>query len=243
MSFSRMLILYLSEYIDTTILTVIFVGIALVYHLYIRDQKNKLRERERLPLELNFLKAQINPHFLFNALNSIYVLMKEDIRLSEEVLLKFSALLRYQLYDCSNNETTVQKEIEFLKNYISLENVRHGENTKVNLIVPEKTNYSKVAPFILIPFVENAFKHISHYKNKENRININISSEQGRLDFNISNTFEKGLEPAALHDHHGIGLQNVKSRLELLCSRKHTLKINREDDHFKVGLTLITNEH
>lgn len=241
-SFPHVLILYISDFVDTSIVAVIFIGIALVYHLYIRDKKNKLLERERLESELNFLKAQINPHFLFNALNSIYVLMKEDIHLSEEVLLKFSALLRYQLYDCSSNETTLENEIEFLRNYIAIENVRHGENTKVNLTVPGKNIYLKVSPFILIPFVENAFKHISHYTDRENRIDIKIAFGQGRLDFAISNTFEEGQKPSH-HTHKGIGLQNVKRRLELLYTQKHTLKIGTEKNHFKVGLTLVTDEH
>lgn len=237
-----LLISYISDVVDMTIVSFIFIGIALVYHFYVKDQKNKLLERERLESELNFLKAQINPHFLFNALNSIYVLMKEDIHLSEEVLLKFSALLRYQLYDCSSNETTIEKEIEFLKNYISLENVRHGENTKVCFNVPEKNLYMKVAPFVLIPFVENAFKHISHYADKENQININLVCDRGRLDFKISNTFEDGLE-RTLKNHNGIGLQNVRRRLELLYSQKHTLEISRANNQFTVGLTLITDEH
>ncbi len=239
---STLFVTYLSEFVDTSIMAIVFIGIYLVYHLYIRDQKNKMLERERLETELNFLKAQINPHFLFNALNSIYVLMKEDVNLSEEILLKFSDLLRYQLYDCSTNETTIEKEIEFLKNYIALENVRNGENTKVNFNIPEKNMYVKVAPYILIPFVENAFKHISHYKDRENRIDIDIACERGSLDFSISNTFENNVQ-SMRNNNKGIGLRNVKRRLELLYFQKHTLQISKEKDHFTVGLTLITDEN
>ena len=236
------LINYIGQFVEMSVIALIFIVISLVYYFYMRDQKNKLLERERLESELNFLKAQINPHFLFNAINSIYVLMKEDIRLSEEVLLKFSDLLRYQLYDCGSNETTIEKEIEFLRNYVALENVRHGESTKVDFRVPGEIIYLKVAPFILIPFVENAFKHISHYRDKENLIDIDIAFGRGCLDFTISNTFEESMNRTHLN-HKGIGLQNVKRRLELLYSQKHTLQISREDDRFMVRLTLITDEH
>src|SRR4051812_24546515 len=107
------------------ILSFAITGLAIYY--YDKERRNKLIERERLQSELEFLKAQINPHFLFNALNSVYVLMDEDKKMASETLLKFCSLLRYQLYECSSKVTILEKEREFILNYIQLEKVRSGE--------------------------------------------------------------------------------------------------------------------
>lgn len=231
----------LAQIFNIGVITIVFTFIILVHYYYLKDKRNKEIEKERIVSELDFLKAQINPHFLFNALNSIYVLMKEDIKLSEQTLLKFSSLLRYQLYDCSNNETTLEKEMEFIKNYIALEKVRNGENLTVNLRAPETIPYFPMAPFILIPFVENAFKHISHFNGRPNKIDISFSIEQSKLYFAITNTYDDYLNQNK--DYHGIGLQNVKRRLELLYPGSFSLEINKEETVYSVQLKLEQREN
>ena len=206
------MIMTISQLVDMVIVVLFFLSADIIYYHFRNEQRNRQLEKEKLETELNFLKSQLNPHFLFNALNSIYVLMKEDIKLSEQTLLKFSSLLRYQLYDCNNNETTLENEIEFLKNYIALEKVRNGENQLVNFIVPEKILYFKMAPFILIPFVENAFKHISHFNNKLNSIEIKMSDASNSFQFEVQNTYDESLLSES-NVYKGIGLQNVKRRL------------------------------
>jgi two-component system LytT family sensor kinase len=235
---SRLSYVYVfSHFVDTIIKTVLFMAVIVIQNRIDTANQNKLIERDRLETELNFLKAQINPHFLFNALNSIYVLMKEDIKLSEQTLLKFSSLLRYQLYDCNSNETTLEKEIQFLKDYIDLEKVRNGETLIVDFTIPEKTTYFKIAPFILIPFVENAFKHISHFTDKPNNVEIKMNITENKFLFEVENSFEEGLL-SENNKHKGIGLQNVKRRLELLYPSKHLLQINQNEEKYSVKLSI-----
>jgi sensor histidine kinase YesM len=241
-SLSTSLINLIAKIFDIGIITIIFIFILLVYFYYLKDQRNKQIEKERIMSELDFLKAQINPHFLFNALNSIYVLMKEDLKLSEQTLLKFSSLLRYQLYDCSNNQTTLKKEIEFLKDYIDLEKVRNSENRIVKFETPTKEVYIQIAPFILIPFVENAFKHISHFTTQTNTIEIKIIQLPQEMILKVENTFEENLSFDS-KEPKGIGLHNVKRRLELLYPEKHLLEIRQEENIYSVTLSIQINEN
>lgn len=225
--------------IDLAPIVIMFVVIVLIHYFYTKDKTNKLIEKERLESELNFLKAQINPHFLFNALNSIYVLMKEDVKLAETTLLRFSSLLRYQLYECNLNTTSLESEVEFLKNFIALEKVRTGENLDIRFHVPEHIPYLQMTPFILIPFVENAFKHVSHFKSEPNSILILIEINGQQLTLNVQNTFDHQLN----QNGNGIGLQNVKRRLELLYPNAHTLNISQDEKFYIVDLTLEIHEN
>jgi sensor histidine kinase YesM len=200
------------------------------------DRKNKIIEKERLQTELEFLRAQINPHFLFNALNSIYVLMDENRKLASDTLVKFSSLLRYQLYECSSDGTTIEKEIDFINNYISLEKIRNGENLEVVSEFSDSLGYARIAPFILIPFIENAFKHMSHFTDQLNRIEIIGWFADSIFHFKVLNTCD---EKAQSHlAHKGIGLKNVKRRLELLYPRKHSLQIAQDRGYYSVFLSL-----
>ncbi len=168
--------------------------------------------------------------------------MKEDVRLAEETLLKFSSLFRYQLYDCSNEETTLENEIGFIRNYIELEQIRSGENRVVDFVVPGKTGYYKIAPFMLIPFIENAFKHVSHFSTEPNRIFIEIKQDRNMLSLTVKNTFDNALRNG--NDvHKGIGLYNVKRRLELLYHNQYTLDIKNDEQFFFVQLNMqLTND-
>src|SRR6218665_322209 len=219
---AELLINLIGHFIDAAIVTFAFIIIILVQFYYKRDKQNQQLEKSRLEAELSYLKAQINPHFLFNALNSIYVLMHEDIQKSEETLLKFSALLRYQLYDCSHKTTTLEHELEFLRNYISLEQLRSGKNRQLQLSLPDDAGQLQIAPFIISPFVENAFKHISNFKDRLNEIRILLKTDKNSLQLEVENTFEEP-ETETESTRHGIGLQNVKRRLELEYPDKHQL--------------------
>jgi tetratricopeptide (TPR) repeat protein len=201
------------------------------------DRKNKNVEKEKLQTELQFLKAQINPHFLFNALNSIYVLMDDDKQMASDTLLKFSSLLRYQLYDCNSNVTTIEKEMEFINNYILLEKVRNSDYLEVVTEFSNQPGYLQIAPFVLIPFVENAFKHVSHFTDQPNRINIRAYFEDITLFFHVTNTCDEKIGSAE-RVHKGIGLINVKRRLELLYPEKHNLEVRENGQNFSIFLTL-----
>jgi len=183
-------------------------------------------EKEKLAAELSFLKSQINPHFFFNTLNSIYALVETD------------SLMRYILYDSNVEKVALTKEIQFLKDFIDLHKLRftksRGEKVEFKYY-GNITNY-KIEPLLLAPFVENAFKHSFSYK-KESEVLVSIKAiENERLVFKVSNTI--GDHTSVIKNRAGIGLENIKRRLNLIYPDKHQLELDRTDDHFNVTLRL-----
>jgi two-component system, LytTR family, sensor kinase len=235
------LIMTVSQTVDMVIVVLIFLSADIIYSRYQNDLRNRKIEKEKLETELNFLKSQLNPHFLFNALNSIYVLIEEDKKVASQTLLKFSGLLRYQLYECKENFVEVSRELEFLNDYTGLEKLRNGDNLQVKFDIPENINHFAIAPFILIPFVENAFKHVSRNPHKENYVEIESEIIHDAFIFKVSNTVDhNSLEK---NKNGGIGLQNVKRRLELLYPEKHELTIFKQNGTFDVMLKLYTDKN
>jgi two-component system, LytTR family, sensor kinase len=220
---------------DTTTVVIVYTFIMLIAHYFQKERLNKELEKERLEAELDFLKAQMNPHFLFNAINSIYVLMDEDKKQSKDTLMRFSSMLRYQLYGCAHPTTSIAQEYEFLNNYIALEKIRNSENLHVTFDFSCPESQSNIAPLLLIPFVENAFKHVSHFVDKPNFVTISATENEGRFLFTVENSFEKGRVNA---EPGGIGLQNVKRRLQLLYADKHHLLIAEDEDRYAVTLNI-----
>jgi LytS/YehU family sensor histidine kinase len=203
----------------------------------LRSQKKMVElAKEKSEAELNFLKSQINPHFLFNSLNSVYFLIDKQNAEARKTLLQFSDLLRYQLYDCNADKIAIEKEVGFLKDYIHLQELRKDKQYEVSLKVGESVQGFHITPLLLIPFVENAFKHLSHYSDRKNFVEVSLERLNGSLNFSVSNSKEnnqRNTEPAG-----GIGLNNVKRRLELLYPGKHELQINDANNTFKVELKL-----
>lgn len=195
--------------------------------------------KERAEAELNFLKSQINPHFLFNSLNAVYFLIDKKNAAARNALHTFSDMLRYQLYECNGKKIPIEKEIGYLKDYVGLQQLRLPENTAVQFRCAPDVQEFAIEPLLLLPFVENSFKHLSHYSNgKPNEVQINISKEAEALHFSVRNTMED--VPVTL-EREGIGLGNVKKRLELLYPAKHQLTIHKEADWFLVDLQLVLN--
>ncbi len=195
--------------------------------------------KEKAETELNFLKSQINPHFLFNSLNSVYFLIHKDNAEARAALHKFSEMLRYQLYEMNGDRIPVEKEIAYLKDYVDLQQLRKDEKYSVQFNCSADVKGFSIAPLLLIPFVENAFKHLSHYTGKMNFVRLDLTSIQNELHFTIENSREAGR--AATENDGGIGLVNVKRRLELLYHGKHSLKIEETGDSFLVQLKLQTS--
>ena len=205
---------------------------------YTRLQK-RLAEvaKEKAEAELSFLKSQINPHFLFNSLNAVYFLIDKENEPARKALHKFSDMLRYQLYECNGERIPVEKEIGYLKDYVDLQQLRLNENTTVQLHCAQDVKDFAIEPLLLIPFIENSFKHISHYSNgKQNCIQIDIGRENGTFRFCVYNTTEE--KQAAVLQQGGIGLTNVKKRLELLYPGEYSLKIEEKKEWFGVELHL-----
>lgn len=204
---------------------------------YVRIQ-TRLTEvaKEKAESELNFLKSQINPHFLFNSLNSVYFLIDRKNTQAREALHKFSDMLRYQLYEVKGEEIPIEKEIGYLKDYIDLQKLRR-DNCLVKMDIDEKMNSFSIAPLLLVPFVENSFKHLSHFTgDKMNEICVGLSRQNGELNFTVRNTTEDKVNGDV--EEGGIGLGNVKRRLELLYPSKHHLDIMNGNGWYNVNLKI-----
>jgi two-component system LytT family sensor kinase len=213
---------------------------------YTRIQK-RLAEvaREKAEAELNFLKSQINPHFLFNSLNSVYFLIDKNNTEARQALHKFSDMLRYQLYEIKDEKIPIEKEMSYLQDYIDLQKLRVNENYSVEVNIDRNMKSFFIEPLLLIPFVENSFKHLSHYSNgKKNEIRIDLTREKDEMKFMIRNTVEAKNSNGAMHGipvDGGIGLGNVKRRLELLYPQKHQLQISEQEGWFDVQLKIKTD--
>jgi hypothetical protein len=203
-------------------------------------RKEQLLEKEKLETELKFLRSQFNPHFLFNTINSIFVLIHKNQNMASEALAKFSDLLRYQLYECNEQEIPLRQEITYLENYIELEKLRQ-DSKSLKLSIDLDQHHAQdltIAPFVLMPFVENAFKHISMHTNQPNWIRMKLSFDQGQLQFIIANSVSSHRISREVIRHAGIGLKNVQRRLNLIYPAEHDLIIKHDDDQFYVKLNL-----
>ena len=191
-------------------------------------------EIEKLNTELEYLKSQINPHFLFNSINTIYFQIDKDNTTARETLSAFSEMLRYQLYECNGKEIAVEKEVSYIKNYVELQRLRKDENYTISFSHDNIHGFT-IAPLLLIPFVENAFKHVSHFP-RGNEIKIKLNKLGNIFQVKVFNT--KDSRQIVKGEDHGIGLRNVQRRLELLYNGRHTLKINEQPESFEVALEL-----
>ncbi len=192
--------------------------------------------KEKAEAELNFLKQQINPHFLFNSLNSVYFLIDKKNEEARHALHRFSEMLRYQLYEFNGERIPVEKEMDYLKDYVSLQQLRKNENYQVTFNHSENINNFLIEPLLLIPFIENSFKHLSHFDKERNQVKIEVARENNWLYVKVANT----VSPEGNNENRnkGIGLANVRRRLELLYPGKHRLEIAEDDGWYKVNLKI-----
>lgn len=191
--------------------------------------------REKAEAELSFLKSQINPHFLFNSLNSVYFLIDKSNTAAREALHKFSEMLRYQLYEANGDKIPVEKEIQYLKDYMDMQQLRKDEKYAVSFSCAPSVRGFNIEPLLLVSFVENSFKHISHHNDKTNFVRVDMQYKNSTLIFSVENSKEK--QPS-IDRPGGIGLSNVRRRLELLYPGKHDLVISNQDDLFIVHLNV-----
>jgi two-component system, LytTR family, sensor kinase len=192
--------------------------------------------KEKAEAELNFLKSQINPHFLFNSINSVYFLIDKNNQDARNALGKFSDMLRYQLYEMNDDRIPIEKEIRYLNDYVGLQKLRKDHHYVVTFNYSPEVKGFSIEPLLLIPFVENAFKHISHYKDRVNFIMIEMALSNTGFCFMVENSKEE-MEKKNVQ-HNGIGLNNVQKRLALLYPGKHKLEITNNDESFKIGLNI-----
>jgi two-component system LytT family sensor kinase len=202
-------------------------------------KRQQLLEKEKLETELQFLKNQFNPHFLFNSINSIFFLIHKNPDMASASLAKFSALLRYQLYECNDQQIPLSKEIAYLQNFIELERLRQNRNTSVQVHIDpiKESDQWGISPFIIMTFVENAFKHVSKESDRRNWIQIQLRLSGSLLELVATNSISDGPEAEVIRSG-GIGLNNVQRRLDLVYPGKHLLQIDKNADQFEVRLSL-----
>lgn len=228
---------YIPELLQIIIVTAIPLSLKFLRRYYrLQDEKNNL-EKLNTNLELNFLKAQLNPHFLFNSLNNIYSLALHKSDKAPEMLIKLSDLMRYMLYECNVEKNSLDKEIAFMKNYIELEKIRHGENAEIQFEVEGNTSNKSIPPLLLIPFVENAFKHGVNAQMGKSWVKFHLTLTETGLRFTGENN--KPYNGAAvLKNNGGIGIENTRKRLELSYPHKFSLDINNTNETYKVSVEI-----
>jgi len=196
-------------------------------------------EKEKTKNELDFLKAQHNPHFLFNSLNSLYFQIDKTNSDARGTLMKLSEMLRYQLYECAADRIPIDKELSYLKSYVELQRLRLDNNYRINFDINENVRDFEIAPLLIIPLVENSFKHVSHYTNKPNEINITLNYSDNLFICNVNNTTEQTEQNTS----GGIGLKNLERRMELLYPGKFELNTVENNDRFDALLKITTSEN
>jgi sensor histidine kinase YesM len=206
-----------------------------VYEQLIRnDRKKQLIESEKTSTELQFLKNQINPHFLFNSLNSIYSLTIQKSNDAPEAVITLSELMRYMLYQINDEFVLLKSELDFIQNYMKLQRLRIVNNEHININVHGIVSNQKIRPLLLISFIENAFKYGTDFKGNT-EISIKIYVKEDEIQFTCMNLIGNRNKD---NENSGIGLRNTKERLLLLYPEKHWLTAKEEDNKFIIDLTL-----
>jgi len=200
------------------------------------ERQKKEMEAEKLFSELAFLKSQVNPHFLFNILNNICSLARKKSDETENAIIKLSQIMRYMLQDSRDERVSLEKEVEYLQSYIELQRLRLPETVKIDFSIEGHPELFSIEPLLLIPFVENAFKHGVSYQGGS-QILIRLHSDDRLLSFAVENHIARGKDDT-VEQGSGIGLKNVRRRLELLYPGKHDLQITDDGKMYKVNLEI-----
>jgi two-component system, LytTR family, sensor kinase len=217
----------------------VFIGIAIGLKIFrinlINSQNLAKMENERVNTELDLLKEQINPHFLFNVLNNVYIQTRIEPAKAADMVLKLSDLLRYQLYECTSDKVMLKSEIEYLRNYVDLQKMRIAN---IELKFEQNGTFKglMIYPFLLIPFLENAFKYGGSSRIVENFIHINVDIVEKYVIFAVKNSKNDTIARKVETD--GKGIKNIKKRLELLYPNKYELEINDGVSNFYVELKI-----
>lgn len=231
---------YLSIFLDSLVNIFFWVVCILAAKMMAEKTRSQIYieqiEKEKATNELNFLRAQFNPHFLFNSINSIYGHIDKSNKDARDMLLVFSEMLRYQLYECNVEQIELDSEVNYIKNYIAIQKGRIDERIEVTFDTENINGQIKVAPLLFITFIENAFKYIGFNEGKQNRVAICLNYTQGNLIFNVYNTKDTFIN--ATEKSSGLGIANTQRRLELLYPKRHQLTLNNEADHYEATLIL-----
>lgn len=228
------------QFINTFLISLLVAGfntaIAMTNRWLSEEQARKDAEKEQVKSELAFLQNQISPHFFMNTLNNIHALIDSDKELAQDSILKLSALMRYLLYESGRGTTTLRKEIDFLRSYVNLMQLRFDKGVKISLDLPAEISDIVIPPLLFISFIENAFKHGVSYR-EPTSISFGIRRYPDSLEFISVNTIPAFTAENAIR-HGGIGLENIRKRLDLLYGKNYQLRIDKEVHEFRVRLVI-----
>lgn len=225
----------------SVIVTGFSIGLRVIEQHTASEKRQKELEKEKLNSELAFLKNQVSPHFFFNTLNNIYSLIEINTKDAQEAVLKLSKLMRYLLYESEHGKTNLSSEISFMSHYVDLMKLRLSQKVELKVDFPQVENNIEIPPLLFIPFIENAFKHGISYREKS-FIHVSMTVENNRIKFSCINSLGQTSDKNSNEKHSGIGLENVKKRLNLLFPDKHTLSIEKSDLEYLVLLEIEINQ-
>lgn len=226
------------------LITILILFISSLYGLALEfiqlDRQEIKLKAANLKNELKLLRRQINPHFLFNAMNNLYAIVQLKPEKAGEFVLKLSEMLRYVTYDCQNDKVSINKEINYLNNYVYFQKWRDQNFQDIQLNIDPSLNNLEIEPMLLIPFIENAFKHsYDHNSNRKRWVKISLLNEDNKLVFEVKNSISQSNTQEEVPDEYmGIGIENVQKRLDLLYKHKYQLQIEKDSNSFQIKLTI-----
>lgn len=232
----------LNNLIAVTTTVAVSMSLKLIKQWYERERQNVRLVKLQTETELKYLKSQINPHFLFNTLNTIYALAIKKSDQTPEVVLKLSEILRYLLYEGGEPMVPLSKELNYVKNYLELEKIRYSNRVQIDFECKGDISKHKIAPMLLLTFLENSFKHGVQTTAGKSFVSILVESKQHEIDISIMNSNQKSAHPGN-NKPGGIGLENIQKRLNLMYPNSHDLQIIATDEKFEVNLRILTTEN
>ncbi len=212
-------------------------GILFLFALTEEKRKHEELVKEQRTVQLELLKNQLNPHFLFNSLNTLYSTIDSGNENARHILLKISDMLRYQLYECNHEKVTLEQELSYIQDYIAIQTLRIEAPLTIGLDRDTGANQALIPPLLIFPLIENAFKYVSHDKMAENWVKISFKKNVNSITFSVSNTFHKPDINNPMEES-GIGLSNIRKRLNLLYQNPELISIDHSNEIFTVTLTI-----
>jgi len=228
--------------LDFAYLTALPLGLKLMQSLVNKSHQKTLLERDNLALELNFLKSQINPHFLFNTLNNIYRMVNKNDPKTAATVLSLGGLMQYTLYESNFKYVSITNEVKFIKNYLELEWLRYGEKVQIITNIQEDFDEYQIVPLILFPFIENAFKHGPENSRIDAWVKVELTFNESTLKLYVANSYKPGI----IKDRKingGIGLENVTKRLKMNYEGAYTMKVTQKDNSYSTLLEINLGMH
>lgn len=239
--YSRLSLFYFPKILNKIIsnygIPVLASAIIIFKRWYLDEQQNKRLAKEKMAAELSFLKSQVHPHFLFNTLNNLYALTLIKSERTPDIVLKLSDLLDYMIYKSNDDFVSLKKELAILESYIELEKMRYNERLKLSYEVQGNPDNHQIAPLILLPFIENSFKHGASNDRIKPNIKVLLKIQPELLELNVQNSIPQDKQEDSSVGE-GIGLKNVRRRLELIYPGRHTLSVNQGVKQFEVDLKI-----